>query len=247
MEEKKTAVVTGASRGIGKAAALALAGAGYNLCLNALSDREELAKVAEQADRASAEVMYRTGDISDEEFVRSFFREVDEKFGGADILVNNAGIYIRKSVLELDLQDWKKTIDVNLTGAFLCSKASIPHMIEKRWGRIINISSQLAVKGSRHGTHYAASKAGLLGLTKSMVIELGEYGINVNAILPGTIRTRILEHYSEKELQNMALAVPLKRIGTPEDVAGAVLFLASAGASYISGASINVSGGLLIC
>ena len=247
MEEKKTAVVTGASRGIGKAAALALAGAGYNLCLNALSDREELARVAEQADRASAEVMYRTGDISDEEFVRSFFREVDEKFGGADILVNNAGIYIRKSVLELDLQDWKKTIDVNLTGAFLCSKASIPHMIEKRWGRIINISSQLAVKGSRHGVHYAASKAGLLGLTKSMAIELGEYGINVNAILPGTIKTRILEHYSEKELQNMALAVPLKRIGTPEDVAGAVLFLASAGASYINGASINVSGGLLIC
>ena len=247
MEEKKTAVVTGASRGIGKAAALALAGAGYNLCLNALSDREELARVAEQADRASAEVMYRTGDISDEEFVRSFFREVDEKFGGADILVNNAGIYIRKSVLELDLQDWKKTIDVNLTGAFLCSKASIPHMIEKSWGRIINISSQLAVKGSRHGAHYAASKAGLLGLTKSMAIELGEYGINVNAILPGTIKTRILEHYSEKELQNMALAVPLKRIGTPEDVAGAVLFLASAGASYINGASINVSGGLLIC
>ena len=247
MEEKKTAVVTGASRGIGKAAALALAGAGYNLCLNGLSDREELARVAEQADRASAEVMYRTGDISDEEFVRSFFREVDEKFGGADILVNNAGIYIRKSVLELDLQDWKKTIDVNLTGAFLCSKASIPHMIEKRWGRIINISSQLAVKGSRHGAHYAASKAGLLGLTKSMAIELGEYGINVNAILPGTIKTRILEHYSEKELQNMALAVPLKRIGTPEDVAGAVLFLASAGASYINGASINVSGGLLIC
>lgn len=247
MEEKKTAVVTGASRGIGKAVALALAGAGYNLCLNAFSDREELGRVAGQAHRASAEVMYRTGDISDEEFVRSFFRQVDEKFGGTDILVNNAGIYIRKSVLELDLQDWKKTIDVNLTGAFLCSKASIPHMIERRWGRIINISSQLAVKGSRHGAHYAASKAGLLGLTKSMAIELGEYGINVNAILPGTIRTRILEHYSEKELQDMASAVPLKRIGTPEDVAGAVLFLASAQASYISGASINVSGGLLIC
>ncbi|MBX8633270.1 MAG: SDR family oxidoreductase [Thermoplasmata archaeon] len=247
MEEKKTAVVTGASRGIGKAVALALAGAGYNLCLNAFSDREELGRVAGQAHRASTEVMYRTGDISDEEFVRSFFRQVDEKFGGTDILVNNAGIYIRKSVLELDLQDWKKTIDVNLTGAFLCSKASIPHMIERRWGRIINISSQLAVKGSRHGAHYAASKAGLLGLTKSMAIELGEYGINVNAILPGTIRTRILEHYSEKELQDMASAVPLKRIGTPEDVAGAVLFLASAQASYISGASINVSGGLLIC
>ncbi len=245
-DQRIGAVVTGGSRGIGRAISLALAAGGMNVCVCFKTDPSAAEDTVTEAAKAGVDAFHFRADVSKEQDVSSLFSALSERWGGAEVLVNNAGIYERSSFTQLAYADWKRTLENDLDSAFLCCSAAVPHMKEKHFGRIVNISSQLALKGSRHGAHYAAAKAGMIGLTRSLAIELGPEGITVNAVLPGSVKTRILNGYSEEQLEDMAKSIPAGRIGTAEDVAHAVAFLASGDAAYINGASINVSGGLLM-
>ncbi len=240
------AVVTGGSRGIGRAIALELAVKGVNVCVCFKSDEAAAGDTVAQAVKTGVDAFYFRADVSKETEVRSLFSAVEDRWGGVEVLVNNAGIYERSSFTQMGFADWKRTIENDLDSIYLCCSAAVPYMKKNGFGRIINISSQLALKGSRHGAHYAAAKAGILGFTRSLAIELGGAGITVNAVLPGSVKTRILGRYSEEQLEEMARSIPVGRIGTAEDVAHTVAFLASSEADYINGASINVSGGLLM-
>jgi len=244
--DRISAVVTGGSRGIGRAIALALAARGMNVCVCFKTDLAAAEETVREAVKSGADAFHFRADVSSEGEVSSLFSAVNERWGGAEVLVNNAGIYERSPFADLTYADWKRTLENDLDSVFLCCSAAVPYMKKNRFGRIVNISSQLALKGSRHGAHYAAAKAGMIGLTRSLAIELGPEGITVNAVLPGTIRTRILDSYSAKQLEEMAHSVPAGRLGTAEDVANAVAYLASRESEYVNGASINVSGGLLM-
>ena len=243
---KTRAVVTGGSRGIGRAIAMALARSGMDVCVCFKTDVSAAVDTVTEAAGAGVDAFQFRADVAREDDVSSLFSAVEARWGGAEVLINNAGIYERSSFAQLAYADWKRTIENDLDSAYLCCSAAIPYMRKSGFGRIVNISSQLALKGSRHGAHYAAAKAGMIGLTRSLAIELGPEGITVNAVLPGSVKTRILDRYSGEQLREIERSIPAGRIGTPEDVAHAVAFLASRNADYINGASINVSGGLLL-
>lgn len=239
----RVCLVTGASRGIGRATALRLAEDGHDVVVNfreSSTDAHEVAKLLESMGRRALTVR---ADVSSEEEVASMVSTALEAMGGLDILVNNAGIYERANLEELTVDQWRRVIDVNLTGAFLCLRAVIPHMKRHGWGRIINVSSQIAHRGTDHGPDYAASKAGLLGLTRAAAIELAPFGITVNAVAPGTIDTDIIRDYTMEDRLAKEQSIPAGRIGRPEEVASLISFLASEQASYITGTTILVTGG----
>jgi len=241
--EGKTALVTGASRGIGKAIAIKFAEHGAFVGINYFKSEREAEETLRKVKKIS-DGMILQADVSNGSEVKKMVDIFVEKAGKIDILVNNAGIYHRSSFSHLEPEQWDEIMSINLKGCYNACRHSISHMEEG--GKIVFISSQLAFKGSAHGADYAASKAGILGLMKSLALELADRKINVNAVAPGTIDTDIIANYTAEQRREREMQIPLKRIGTPEDVANACLFLASGLSDYITGETIHVNGGLYI-
>lgn len=246
--EGKIALVTGGAKGIGKAISTALAANGAGISVNYLSSQREANELVEQFRANGIKAVAVKADIAVPEETERLVRETEETMGGhIDILVNNAGTQVALSSIEnMSLSLWAKALAINLTGAMICSKCVIPSMKQKGWGRIINISSISARSGGGPGgAHYASAKGGLSAFTKGLAKELGTTGITVNAIAPGVILTEMHEKFSTKEsLELLKRQIPLGRLGQPEDITGAVLFLVSDSASYITGETIAVNGGL---
>ena len=238
----KTALITGASRGIGAATAISFAQEGALVGINYLRSEREAREVLKRIEKEGGEGILLKADVSSEREIRYAADTLSEVGGGIDILVANAGIYQRKKVDEITAEMWRRTLEVNLTGAFLSAMAVLPHM---RSGAMVFVSSQLAFRGTPHGMDYAASKAGILGLVRSLALELAPE-IRVNAVSPGYIDTDILSGDTPEKRRRREEEVPLKRIGRPEEVASAILYLASDDASYITGVCLDVNGGLYI-
>ena len=244
MLKEKTALITGASRGIGKAIALKFAEQGAFVGINYLSNNKEAEKTLKTIIENSGNGILLKGDISKSEEIEKIIQTLIEKRKQINILVNNAGIYNRNNFEYISQKNWEKTLSVNLTSCYTLCKKTIPFMPTN--SKIIFISSQLALKGSAHGADYATSKAGMLGLMRSLALELSNKKINVNAVAPGTIETDLIANYS-KEMKNKRInEIPLKRLGKTKDVANTCLFLASDLSNYITGETINVNGGLYI-
>lgn len=240
----KTALITGASRGIGRAIALKFVEHGAFVGINYISNDEAAEKTLQLIDEIGGKGVLLKGDVADSSDAAQIVNDLVKQKGQIDILVNNAAIYIRNKFIDIPLNTWEQVISNNLTSAFLLSKAALPHM--KPNSKIIFISSQLAFKGSSHGADYASSKAGILGLMRSLALELAVKKICVNAIAPGTINTDLISNYTNDMKLERINEIPLKRLGTPEDIANCCLFLASGLSDYITGETINVNGGLYI-
>lgn len=240
---QRVAFVTGASRGIGKACAVALAGAGHKVVLAArdLAKLEETA-TAIRAAGGNAEVV--SLDLSQPDSIPASFAQAVEKAGTIHILVNNAGVTKDTLALRMKRTDFESVLQVNLTGSFLCIQQVLRGMMGERWGRIINITSVVAQAGNPGQSNYVASKAGLIGVTKSLAAEMASRNITVNAVSPGFIATDMTSVLSEETKEKILTSIPLKRMGTAEEVAAAVKFLASDEASYITGHVLNVNGGM---
>jgi len=235
-------VVTGSGRGIGRSIALRCADEGGRLVLNDI-DEENLARVKRTLESRGTKVMAFKADISVRSEAKRLILSAVEGFGRIDVLVNNAGITRNSPFLDLTEEDWDVVMKVNLKGAFNCAQAAARYMVDQKSGRIINISSR-SYLGARQMANYAASKAGILGLTRCMAIELGPYGITVNAIAPGLIDTEPVKEMYEGFVEERIKSTPVGRIGVPEDIAAAVVFLASPEASYVTGETMHVTGGV---
>jgi 3-oxoacyl-[acyl-carrier protein] reductase len=241
----RVVLVTGASQGIGRACALKLAEAGATVAVAARNQEklhELVREIAGKGGKAAAFVV----DVGEEEQVKSGFKSVLAEFSKVDILVNNAGITRDQLVMRMKRADWDSVLNTNLTSAYLGIQQVIGSMLKQRWGRIINITSVFGQMGQAGQANYAASKAGLIGLTMAIAREVGSRNITCNAVAPGFIETAMTSALSEDFRQNALKNIPLGRIGTPEDVANAVAFLASEEASYITGHVVNVNGGMLM-
>ena len=242
--KNKCAIITGSSRGIGKEIAINLAKNGCNIYLISRSiDDLEIVK-NEILSNYNVKVNAISLDISDFEDVNKTFESIISKESSIDILVNNAGITKDNLIMRMSSKDWKKVIDINLNGYFNCSKSIIKQMIKQKNGKIINISSIIGQKGNSGQSNYAASKAGIIGLTKSLAKEVGSRNINVNAIAPGYIETDMTDSLNDQSKQDFLNSIPLKRFGKTEEVANLVCFLCSNLSNYITGQVINIDGGL---
>jgi 3-oxoacyl-[acyl-carrier protein] reductase len=241
--ETKTALVTGASQGIGRACALALAAAGAKVALAARNEAKLNEVAAEIASSGGTAAVFAL-DIASEESIKACAKAAIAHFGAIEILVNNAGITRDTLVLRMKRTDWDEVLQTNLTGTFLMTQAVLSSMLKARWGRIINISSVVGETGQAGQANYAASKAGLIGLTKSLARELASRSITANAIAPGYIETAMTAVLDEKQRESMLAHIPLGRAGTDADIANAVRFLASDDASYITGHVLDVNGGM---
>ncbi|HXF27432.1 MAG TPA: 3-oxoacyl-[acyl-carrier-protein] reductase [Bryobacteraceae bacterium] len=239
----RTALITGASRGIGRACALALSEAGARVAL-AARNIEALNQLAEEIRARGREAHAVALDLANSDSIKEAAASAAKQFGHIDILVNNAGVTKDGLSMRMKKDDWESVLTTNLTGAFLMTQQVMPSMMRERWGRIINISSITGETGNAGQSNYVASKAGLIGLTKSLAQELGSRGITVNAIAPGFIETDMTQGLSQELKDKLLGAIPLKRFGKAEDVAAAVRFLASEEAAYITGATLDVNGGL---
>lgn len=240
------AIITGAGQGIGRAIAIALSIRDTRVVIADVNG-PIASKVQEEIQSVGKKALAIEVDVSSEQAVTLMIKRTQEEFGTIDVLINNAGIYPSTTIEELTNQSWDQVIGTNLTGPFLCSRAAVPIMLEKKKGRIINMSSSTAFRGAKNGAHYAASKAGIIGFTKALALELAPSGITVNAICPGLTDTaQPRGHMTDKELYSKKERVPLERIAQPEDIVGPVLFLASDKASHITGQTILVNGGDLM-
>ena len=240
------ALVTGGSRGIGRGIALRLAAEGVKVGVNYNTGAAQAQEVVEEITSGGGEAIAIQADISEQSQVTDMFRTILERWERIDILVNNAGIRKDRLLMRMTTEEWDSAINVNLKGAFFCTKAALPQMARQRRGRIINMSSVVGVAGNPGQANYSASKAGLIGLTKTVAKEMARRNITANALAPGYIITSMVEELSE-DLRSQVLArVPMGRLGTPEDIAGLVAFLCSDEAGYITGQVIRVDGGLAI-
>lgn len=242
----KTALVTGASRGIGRAVALKLAGEGAKVAINFAGSTSKAEAVKQEIEAQGGEAILVQADVSKADAVEDMVAKVQEAFGTIDILVNNAGITRDGLLLRMKEEDFDAVINTNLKGVFHVTKVVSKLMMKKRTGRIVNMASVVGLVGNAGQTNYAAAKAGVIGFTKSAARELAARGITVNAVAPGFIHTDMTDAMPEKAKEATLATIPLKRIGEPEDVANAVLFLASDCASYITGQVFAVDGGMVM-
>ena len=242
--EGRVSLVTGAARGIGRAIALKLASAGAKIVVNDLQEEATINDAVEAIIHQGGEAIPVRADIRDGEAVKGMVQEVTSKWAKIDILVNNAGITRDQLIMRMSDDDWDKVLEVNLKSVFLCSKAVLRHMVRQRWGRIVNISSIVGLIGNPGQANYSSSKAGIIGLTRTIAKEVASRGITCNAIAPGFIDTPMTQQLPEERRQKLMEQVPLGFLGTPRDVAEAVAFLASEEARYITGQVLTVDGGI---
>ena len=242
----KTALVTGASRGIGRAVALCLAAEGARVAINYAGNVKAAEEVKSSVEAAGGTAILCQADIADSAAVEAMIADVVKEFGAIDILVNNAGITRDTLLMRMKDEDFAKVLDTNLKGVFYCTKAVSKLMMKKRSGRIVNMASVVGLVGNAGQTNYAAAKAGVIGFSKSAAKELASRGITVNVVAPGFIGTDMTAGLPESVKEKMLTDIPLGRMGEPEDVANAVLFLASDQASYITGQVVNVDGGMVM-
>ncbi|MDP2730024.1 MAG: 3-oxoacyl-[acyl-carrier-protein] reductase [Dehalococcoidales bacterium] len=240
----RVAIVTGSGRGIGRAIALKLAGLGATVVINDIGDASPAESVVEEIRAMKGQSMVVLADVSSSSDVERMVEETVAAFGKVDILVNNAGITRDHLLMRMSDEDWDKVMSVNLKSVFLCTRAVLNHMIKQRWGRIVSISSIVGVVGNAGQSNYASAKAAIIGFTKSIAKEVGSRGITVNAIAPGFISTQMTQGLKEDWIQEIQKRIPVGSLGTPQDVANAVAFLASEEARYITGHVLNVDGGM---
>jgi 3-oxoacyl-[acyl-carrier protein] reductase len=242
----KVALVTGGATGIGAATVKALAEEKITVALQYSRSEKEAKQIADQLNDKGFKVEIFQADLSQTGNAENLVAQVKQKLGDIDILINNAGVMSDASIIQMSDALWDEAININLTAAFKLIRACAPSMVSKKWGRVINISSQVALTGSANHAHYATAKAGLLGLTYSAAKEYGASGVTVNAVLPGRIETKMIADRSIGRLDEWLSQTPLNRLGRPDEVASMINFLASEQASYVTGAAINVNGGLVM-
>jgi 3-oxoacyl-[acyl-carrier protein] reductase len=243
----KRVLVTGGSRGIGRATALAFARAGAAVGFNYSRSEDDAEAAASLADLRAAGVaaFSSCADVGDAAAVAQLFAEARDALGGTiDVLVNNAAVTQDAPLMMMKDETWDRVLDIDLRGAFLCCRTALRGMIAARWGRIVNVVSPAAYVGQEGAANYAAAKAGLLGLTKSLAREVARFGITVNAVSPGLIDTRLVGEMQSERRQEIERQIPLGRLGTLDEVAAAILFVASPAASYVTGSTVHVDGGL---
>ena len=242
----KVAFITGATRGIGRQIAITLAKEGFDIAINYRKENEDLIETQKMVEDQMVKCFTVQGDVSSFEDSERMVKDIIEEFNHIDILVNNAGITKDMLLMRMKKEDFESVIDVNLVGTFNITKNVIPYMMKNRSGRIINVSSVVGISGNAGQTNYSASKAGIIGFTKSLAKEVGSRNILVNAVAPGFIETQMTDVLKEEVKEEISKTIPLKRMGTVEDVANVVKFLASKDSSYITGQVINIDGGMLM-
>lgn len=244
--EKKVALITGGSRGIGKAIAEKFAKNGYDLVINYVSDNTDLDAIKEEFKQYGSEVLMEKADVSNYAECEKMVTAAIEKFGRIDVLVNNAGVTRDNLLMRMKEEDFDKVIEINLKGTFLVTKSVIPYMLKKRDGKIINLASVVGVTGNAGQCNYSASKAGIIGFTKSIAKELASRNIRANAIAPGFIDTDMTSILSDEVKDSINVQIPMKRMGTTQEIANVAYFLGCEESSYITGQVINIDGGMVM-
>lgn len=242
----KVAFITGGTRGIGRQIAITLANSGYDIAVNYRTENEDLAITKTEIEKCNVKCLPVQGDVSSLEDSENMTKQVIEQLGRIDVLVNNAGITKDTLLMRMKKEDFEDVLQVNLVGTFNVTKSVIPYMMKQKEGRIINLSSVVGISGNAGQANYAASKAGIIGFTKSLAKEMGSRNILVNAVAPGFIETQMTDVLKDEIKEEIKKTIPLKRMGTVEDVANVVKFLASEESSYITGQVIQVDGGMLM-
>lgn len=244
MTKKRSVLITGASRGIGAATARLFAEAGDRVFINYCRSDERAAALAAELNAQGGEAIPIRADVSDSAQVNRMFSQIADYCGGADVLVNNAGIAQTRLFTDITDSDWQTMLSINLSSVFYCCRAALPYMIRRHYGRIVNVSSIWGEAGGSCEVHYSAAKAGVIGLTKALAAEEGLSGITVNCVAPGVIHTDMTAHFSEEDMKALQEQTAVNSLGTPEDVARAIFFLASDKSGFITGHTLSVNGGM---
>lgn len=242
----KTVLITGASRGIGKATAEAFAKNGYRVIINYFQSKKEAEQLCEELKGIGCDCLTVQADVSKEVQVSDMMGNIRNFSSHIDVLVNNAGVDLQKMLIDTTQDEWDRLFDINVKGMFNCCRAVLPEMVKKKYGKIVNISSILGVNGASCEVAYSATKAAVIGFTKALAKEVGPCGINVNCVAPGVVMTDMMRKLGEEALQSLKEATSLGVIGTPEDIAESVLFLASDKSKFITGQILSPNGGLVI-